>query len=43
MENGTHEELVTRPAGHYRELYEAQVEGMIPMSGATRRPWSRQS
>jgi ABC-type multidrug transport system fused ATPase/permease subunit len=43
VENGTHEELVTRPAGHYRELYEAQVEGMIPMSGATRRPWSRQS
>lgn len=43
VENGTHEELVARPAGHYRELYEAQVEGMIPMSGATRRPWSRQS
>jgi ATP-binding cassette, subfamily B, putative efflux pump len=43
VENGTHEELVTRPAGHYRELYEAQVEGMIPMSGATRRPWNRQS
>ncbi|MDD5200705.1 MAG: ABC transporter ATP-binding protein [Terrimicrobiaceae bacterium] len=43
VECGTHEELVTRPAGHYRELYEAQVEGMIPMSGATRRPWNRQA
>jgi ABC-type multidrug transport system fused ATPase/permease subunit len=42
VEAGTHEELVSRPAGHYRELYEAQVEGMIPMSGATRRPWNRQ-
>jgi len=41
VEQGTHEELVGRPAGHYRELYEAQVEGMIPMSGATRKPWSR--
>lgn len=42
VEIGTHEELVSRPTGHYRELYEAQVEGMIPMSGATRRPWNRQ-
>jgi len=42
VESGTHDELVTRPAGHYRELYEAQIEGMIPMSGATRRPWNRQ-
>ncbi len=42
VESGTHDELVSRPAGHYRELYEAQVEGMIPMSGATRRPWSKQ-
>ncbi|MEX1118661.1 MAG: ABC transporter ATP-binding protein [Terrimicrobiaceae bacterium] len=41
VEQGTHEELVGRPTGHYRELYEAQVEGMIPMSGATRKPWSR--
>lgn len=41
VEAGTHEELVSRPAGHYRELYEAQVEGMIPMSGATRRPWNK--
>ena len=40
VESGTHEELVSRPAGHYRELYEAQVEGMIPMSGATRRSWT---
>ncbi len=43
VESGTHDELVSRPAGHYRELYEAQVEGMIPMSGATRRPWGRSS
>ncbi len=42
VEHGTHEELVSRPSGHYRGLYEAQTEGMIPMSGATRRPWSRQ-
>ncbi|HRJ72011.1 MAG TPA: ABC transporter ATP-binding protein [Terrimicrobiaceae bacterium] len=42
VEKGTHEELVGHAAGHYRELYEAQVEGMIPMSGATRRPWNRQ-
>lgn len=42
VEKGTHDELVGRPSGHYRELYEAQVEGMIPMSGATRRPWNRQ-
>lgn len=41
VESGTHDELVSRPAGHYRELYEAQVEGMIPMSGATRRPWGK--
>ena len=38
IEIGTHEELARRENGHYRELYEAQVEGMIPMSGATRRP-----
>jgi len=42
VEQGTHDDLVNRPSGHYRGLYEAQVEGMIPMSGATRRPWSRQ-
>lgn len=41
VEQGTHDELVGRATGHYRELYEAQVEGMIPMSGATRKPWSR--
>lgn len=40
VEVGTHEELVSHESGHYRQLYEAQVEGMIPMSGATRRPWS---
>ena len=42
VERGTHDELVSRKEGHYVKLYEAQVEGMIPMSGATRRPWSRQ-
>jgi hypothetical protein len=37
VEVGTHEELSRKEDGHYRQLYEAQVEGMIPMSGATRR------
>jgi ABC-type multidrug transport system fused ATPase/permease subunit len=37
VEIGTHEQLLAREAGHYRELYAAQVGGMIPMSGATRR------
>lgn len=41
-ESGNHADLVSRPDGHYRQLFEAQVEGMIPMSGATRRPWSPQ-
>jgi ABC-type multidrug transport system fused ATPase/permease subunit len=36
VETGTHEDLTRRENGHYRQLYEAQVEGMIPMSGATR-------
>jgi len=36
VEIGTHEDLTRRENGHYRQLYEAQVEGMIPMSGATR-------
>lgn len=38
VEQGGHDELIRCPSGHYRHLYEAQVEGMIPMSGATRRP-----
>lgn len=42
VESGTHEDLVGRAEGHYRELFEAQVEGMIPLSGATRRPWNRE-
>jgi ABC-type multidrug transport system fused ATPase/permease subunit len=37
IEAGTHADLVQKSAGHYRELFEAQIEGMIPMSGATRR------
>lgn len=43
VESGTHKELVSRTSGHYRALFEAQVEGLIPMSGATRtvRPQSR--
>jgi ABC-type multidrug transport system fused ATPase/permease subunit len=41
VESGTHKELVGRASGHYRQLYEAQVEGLIPMSGATRKPSSR--
>ncbi|MCS6970770.1 MAG: ABC transporter ATP-binding protein [Planctomycetota bacterium] len=36
VEIGTHGELVARRDGRYRELYEAQVEGMLPMSGPTR-------
>lgn len=36
VERGTHGELVERSGGTYRDLYEAQIEGMIPMSGATR-------
>jgi len=40
VESGTHKELVERASGHYRQLYEAQVEGMIPMSGATRKTGS---
>ena len=43
VEQGTHDELVIQPTGHYRGLYEAQTEGMIPMSGATRRPWNRET
>lgn len=35
---GTHAELLNRD-GHYRHLYDAQIEGLIPMSGATRKPW----
>ena len=41
VESGTHSELVERASGHYRQLYEAQVEGMIPMSGATRKTGPR--
>ncbi|MBC8011528.1 MAG: ABC transporter ATP-binding protein [Burkholderiales bacterium] len=38
VEVGTHEDLVSRDNGHYRQLYDAQVKGMIPVSGAQRRP-----
>ena len=41
VEVGTHEELVAREDGHYRQLFLAQVEGMVPMSGPTRKPWSK--
>ena len=36
VESGPHVELVSRSDGFYRGLYEAQIEGLIPMSGATR-------
>lgn len=36
VEIGTHEELLKKCDGRYRELFQAQVEGMVPMSGATR-------
>ena len=35
VESGTHAELVARSGGRYRELFQAQVEGMVPMGGAT--------
>ena len=41
VEVGTHEELVAREEGHYRKLFMAQIEGMVPMSGPTRKPWSK--
>ena len=41
VEVGTHDELVAREDGHYRGLFLAQVEGMVPMSGPTRKPWSK--
>jgi ABC-type multidrug transport system fused ATPase/permease subunit len=36
VEVGTHDELLNKTDGRYRELFQAQVEGMVPMSGATR-------
>lgn len=41
VEVGTHDELVTREDGHYRGLFMAQIEGMVPMSGPTRKPWTK--
>jgi len=38
VESGTHRDLVKKPMGHYRQLYEAQIDGLIPMSGPTRNP-----
>jgi ABC-type multidrug transport system fused ATPase/permease subunit len=35
-EVGTHEELLKKNDGRYRDLFQAQIEGMLPMSGATR-------
>ncbi len=36
IEVGTHDELLKKCDGRYRDLFQAQVEGMVPMSGATR-------
>ena len=38
VEVGTHEDLLKKSGGRYKELFRAQVEGMVPMSGATRHP-----
>ena len=39
VEVGTHDELVARENGHYHGLFMAQIEGMVPMSGPTRKSW----
>lgn len=39
VESGTHQELFALSGGIYRNLFDAQMQGLIPMSGATRRPW----
>ncbi len=36
VESGTHEDLLKKADGRYKDLFQAQVEGMVPMSGATR-------
>ncbi len=36
VEAGTHEDLLKKSNGRYKDLFQAQVEGMMPMSGATR-------
>lgn len=41
VEVGTHDELSSKEGGHYQQLFQAQIEGLLPMSGPTRRPWSR--
>ena len=41
VEVGTHDDLLSTERSHYRQLFDAQVKGMIPVSGAQRRPWSR--
>ena len=41
VEVGTHDELIDDECSHYRQLYDAQVKGMIPVSGAQRRPWTK--
>ena len=39
VEVGTHDELSAKEGGHYQKLFQAQIEGLLPMSGPTRRPW----
>lgn len=39
VEVGTHAELSAKEGGHYQQLFQAQLEGLLPMSGPTRRPW----
>ena len=41
VEVGTHDELVAHENGHYHGLFMAQIEGMVPMSGPTRKSWAK--
>jgi ABC-type multidrug transport system fused ATPase/permease subunit len=41
VEVGTHDELSSKEGGHYQQLFQAQIEGLLPMSGPTRRSWAK--